>query len=213
MLREEKDKAVKVFHEVDDVKVLVSFTFSTNYLQLYRSAPNFNLQVASLKCGGQGLNLTCANRVILIDPWWNSAMEQQGYGRVFRMGQTKETYFVRLLAKNTIDGRLAELQAKKLKKIKEMVKDYDSARSAPKFEEVAELFGKVKYNEQGEVMEVESDYDSDDDFDDDDDNDGEGASNGGANGNGGSLQDMDGLGALAAFNNNGYGVQDEIDLT
>lgn len=142
-------------------------------------------------------------------------MEQQGYGRVFRMGQTKETYFVRLLAKNTIDGRLAELQAKKLKKIKEMVKDYDTTRSAPKFEEVAELFGKVKYDDQGEVLEVQSDYDSDDDDDAFDEPDLEAINLGPS----GAAQEMGigGLDAVARFNagsapiaNNGYGIQDEI---
>jgi superfamily II DNA or RNA helicase len=120
------------------------------------------VQIASLKCGGQGLNLTCANRVILVDPWWNSALEHQAYGRVFRMGQKKETWFVRLLTRKTIDGRMARLQAKKLKEINAAIKDFDSTRVQLNFEEVAELFGRVRRDENGRMIEVESDYDTDD---------------------------------------------------
>jgi superfamily II DNA or RNA helicase len=138
LTRSEKEDNIKTFHALDEVKVLV----------------------ASLKCGGQGLNLTCANRVIMIDPWWNSALEHQGYGRVFRMGQTKETYYVRLLTRKTIDGRMAKLQAEKLQQINSVVKDYDSTKSSIKFEEVGELFGRLRYDEAGNVVEVESDYDS-----------------------------------------------------
>ncbi|KAB5577908.1 P-loop containing nucleoside triphosphate hydrolase protein [Coniochaeta sp. 2T2.1] len=140
MSREEKEDNVKVFHNVPDVKVMV----------------------ASLKCGGQGLNLTCANRVILIDPWWNSALEHQAYGRVFRMGQPKETYFVRLLTKKTIDGRMAKLQHKKLIEIKEMIKPYDTTQRNPKFREVVELFGRVECDKNGKMVAVVDDYDSDD---------------------------------------------------
>lgn len=139
MSREEKEDNLNVYRELDNVKVLV----------------------ASLKCGGQGLNLTCANRVIMIDPWWNSALESQGYGRVFRMGQTKETYYVRLLTRNTIDGRMAKLQAKKLKEINGVVTDYDSARTQPKLEEVAQLFGRVTCDNNGKPLAVEEDYDTD----------------------------------------------------
>ncbi|KAB5535381.1 SNF2 family N-terminal domain-containing protein [Coniochaeta sp. 2T2.1] len=138
MTRSEKEDNVKAFHALDNVKVLI----------------------ASLKCGGQGLNLTCANRVIMIDPWWNSALEHQGYGRVYRMGQTKETYYVRLLTRKTIDGRMAKLQALKLEQINNIVTEYDSTKSTIQFEEVGELFGRLRYDEEGNVAEVVSDYDS-----------------------------------------------------
>jgi SNF2 family DNA or RNA helicase len=59
--------------------------------------------LASLKCGGLGLNLTMANRVLQLDPWWNQAVEQQAFCRVFRIGQQKEAHMARLCVKNTID--------------------------------------------------------------------------------------------------------------
>lgn len=60
--------------------------------------------LASLRSGGLGLNLTMASRVIIIDSWWNSAVEMQAFCRVFRIGQQKETRMARFVIKNSIDG-------------------------------------------------------------------------------------------------------------
>ena len=57
------------------------------------------VMIASLKCGGVGLNLTAASRVIYIDLWWNSSVEQQAFCRVFRIGQVSETYITRFVVK------------------------------------------------------------------------------------------------------------------
>ncbi|KLO18694.1 hypothetical protein SCHPADRAFT_106669 [Schizopora paradoxa] len=67
----------------------------------------------SLKCGGVGLNLTCANRVINLDLAWNYATEAQAYDRVHRIGQLKDVVVHRLIIKDTIEERLVRLQAKK----------------------------------------------------------------------------------------------------
>lgn len=72
------------------------------------------------------MNLTCANRVILADPWWNVAIEAQAWGRVFRIGQRKKTYFKIVLMKGTIDVRIADLQDAKIKKIQEMMEKNES---------------------------------------------------------------------------------------
>ncbi|TLD23783.1 hypothetical protein PspLS_06768 [Pyricularia sp. CBS 133598] len=71
------------------------------------------LLIASTRCGGQALNLTAANRVILVDLWWNTAVERQAFGRVHRIGQTKDTYYVKIVARKTIDERLLEMQDEK----------------------------------------------------------------------------------------------------
>lgn len=62
--------------------------------------------LASLKCGGIGLNLTMAQKVIVVDPWWNDSIEQQAFCRVFRIGQAKETSMTRFIVKNTIDTNM-----------------------------------------------------------------------------------------------------------
>jgi SNF2 family DNA or RNA helicase len=70
-----------------------------------------------------GLNLTMASRVIMIDPWWNSASEQQAFCRVFRIGQNNETYMSRLCVRNTVDARLVAMQERKQKEINGVMED------------------------------------------------------------------------------------------
>lgn len=60
-----------------------------------------------------GLNLTMASKVIMLDPWWNSASEQQAFCRVFRIGQTEETFMSRICVKNTVDEKLINMQKRK----------------------------------------------------------------------------------------------------
>jgi hypothetical protein len=57
------------------------------------------------------------SKVIMVDPWWNSASEQQAFCRVFRIGQNEQTYMSRLCVKNTIDQRLIAMQDRKQKEI------------------------------------------------------------------------------------------------
>src|SRR5690606_25569211 len=67
----------------------------------------------SLKAGGTGLNLTAADTVIHLDPWWNPAAEDQASDRSHRVGQTKPVTVVRLVAQGTIEEAVLELHAKK----------------------------------------------------------------------------------------------------
>ncbi len=67
----------------------------------------------SLKAGGTGLNLTAASYVILYDPWWNPAVEQQAIDRTHRIGQVNPVIAYRLLARNTVEEKIRRLQAQK----------------------------------------------------------------------------------------------------
>jgi SNF2 family DNA or RNA helicase len=67
----------------------------------------------SLKAGGHGLNLTAADYVYLLDPWWNPAVEAQAIDRVHRIGQTKRVIATRLVARDTIEAKILGLQATK----------------------------------------------------------------------------------------------------
>jgi superfamily II DNA or RNA helicase len=67
----------------------------------------------SLKAGGTGLNLTAADTVIHYDPWWNPAVEEQATDRAHRIGQTKNVFVYKLIAKGTIEQRMIELQKRK----------------------------------------------------------------------------------------------------
>ncbi len=67
----------------------------------------------SLKAGGTGLNLTAASYVVLYDPWWNPAVENQAIDRTHRIGQTNPVIAYRLLARNTVEEKIRKLQAQK----------------------------------------------------------------------------------------------------
>ena len=64
-----------------------------------------------------------ASKVIIIDPWWNTAMEQQAFCRVFRIGQDQETYMSRLCAKATVDEKIMKIQERKEKEIKRVMEE------------------------------------------------------------------------------------------
>ena len=67
----------------------------------------------SLKAGGFGLNLTEADYVFLLDPWWNPATEAQAIDRTHRIGQAKQVMVYRLVAAGTIEEKVMELKARK----------------------------------------------------------------------------------------------------
>ncbi len=67
----------------------------------------------SLKAGGHGLNLTAADYVYLLDPWWNPAVEAQAIDRAHRIGQTRHVLATRIVARDTIEEKILELQASK----------------------------------------------------------------------------------------------------
>lgn len=69
--------------------------------------------LVSLKCGSLGLNLTAASRVVLIDPWWNPAVEDQAVDRVHRIGQTRDVKVYKLTVKQSVEERILQLQEKK----------------------------------------------------------------------------------------------------
>jgi SNF2 family DNA or RNA helicase len=67
----------------------------------------------SLKAGGLGLNLTAANYVILMDPWWNPSIEDQATDRAHRIGQERNVTVIRLVSANTIEEKILKLHEAK----------------------------------------------------------------------------------------------------
>ncbi|MCJ1225630.1 hypothetical protein MMC12_002279 [Toensbergia leucococca] len=105
------------------------------------------VMIASLKCGGVGLNLTAASRVIYIDLWWNSSVEQQAFCRVFRIGQVSETYITRFVVKDTVDERIQSLQKSKETLIAAAMGDNGKRESKLTVRELMRLFGPVQEDE------------------------------------------------------------------
>ncbi|KAF2829455.1 hypothetical protein CC86DRAFT_287097 [Ophiobolus disseminans] len=110
---------------------------------------NVNILLASLRCGGLGLNLTMASRVIMVDPWWNGASEQQAFCRVFRIGQKEETYMSRFCVSNTVDARLIAMQERKQQEINEVMEDDGTRVKKMSIPDLMRLFGNLDEDANG----------------------------------------------------------------
>lgn len=82
-------------------------------VERFQSDPECRLFLISLKAGGLGLNLTAAEYVFLLDPWWNPAVEAQAIDRAHRIGQTRQVVAYRLIARDTVEEKVLELQRTK----------------------------------------------------------------------------------------------------
>lgn len=94
----------------------------------------------SLKAGGVGLNLTGADTVILVDLWWNPAVEAQAISRAHRMGQTETVEFYRLITRGTIEEKIQALQESK-KNLVTTVLDGNESRASMTVQEIKEILG------------------------------------------------------------------------
>ncbi|MCY7078539.1 RNA helicase [Streptococcus oralis subsp. tigurinus] len=94
----------------------------------------------SLKAGGVGLNLTGADTVILVDLWWNPAVEAQAIGRAHRMGQERKVEVYRLITRGTIEEKIQELQEQK-KHLVSQVLDGTESRASLSLAEIREILG------------------------------------------------------------------------
>jgi superfamily II DNA or RNA helicase len=97
----DREKAIRLFQEEDTCRVFL----------------------ISLKAGGVGLNLTAADYVYIVDPWWNPAVEQQAIDRTHRIGQTKNIFAYRMICVDTIEDKILQLQEKKRTLAKELIAD------------------------------------------------------------------------------------------
>ena len=96
-------------------------------VERFQTDPKTNVFLISLKAGGVGLNLTAAGYVYLLDPWWNPAVEAQAIDRAHRIGQTQPVFAYRLIARDTVEEKMLELQRSK-KQLAEAILDGDASR-------------------------------------------------------------------------------------
>jgi SNF2 family DNA or RNA helicase len=94
----------------------------------------------SLKAGGVGLNLTAADYVYIVDPWWNPAVEQQAIDRTHRIGQTKNIFAYRMICKDSIEDKILLLQDRKRVLAKDLIADDDGFVKSLSREDVEYLF-------------------------------------------------------------------------
>jgi len=79
-------------------------------VERFQNDPDCKLFLISLKAGGLGLNLTAAEYVYLLDPWWNPAVEAQAIDRAHRIGQTQQVFAYRIIARDTVEEKVLQLQ-------------------------------------------------------------------------------------------------------
>ncbi|MBL7848137.1 MAG: DEAD/DEAH box helicase family protein [Cyclobacteriaceae bacterium] len=84
-------------------------------VEKFNKDPNLKIFLISIKAGGLGLNLTQADYVFILDPWWNPAVEQQAIDRAHRIGQKKKVFTYKFITRNTVEEKILQLQKSKLK--------------------------------------------------------------------------------------------------
>ncbi len=92
-------------------------------IQNFQNNDECRVFLISLKAGGVGLNLTAADYVYIVDPWWNPAVEQQAIDRTHRIGQTKNIFAYRMICIDTIEDKILQLQERKKALAKELIAD------------------------------------------------------------------------------------------
>ncbi|KAI0334969.1 hypothetical protein GY45DRAFT_967409 [Cubamyces sp. BRFM 1775] len=113
---------------------------------LSSDSENPRVMLISLKAGALGLNLTVANNVYLMDPWWQEGIESQAIDRCNRIGQTKPVHVYQLIAENTVEAKVIDIQEKKKKLVQEAfsgIKNGETQRQKKeaRLQELVHLFG------------------------------------------------------------------------
>ena len=106
----------------------------------FQTNPEIRVFLLSLKAGNTGLNLTAADYVFLLDPWWNPAVESQAIDRTHRIGQDKHVIAYRIIAKDTIEEKILKLQQRKKKLASDLIQTDESFMKSIQQKDIVELF-------------------------------------------------------------------------
>lgn len=109
-------------------------------VELFQSDDDTRVFLISLKAGGTGLNLTAAEYVFLMDPWWNPAAESQAIDRCYRIGQTSNVMAYRMICRDTLEEKILNMQAQKRQLADELVVPTDGFLKSMRQQDILELF-------------------------------------------------------------------------
>jgi non-specific serine/threonine protein kinase len=109
-------------------------------VQEFQTNASVKVFLISLKAGGVGLNLTAADYVYIVDPWWNPAAEQQAIDRTHRIGQTQKIFAYKMICKDTVEEKIVQLQQRKKQIANELVTEDTGFIKKLSREDVAFLF-------------------------------------------------------------------------
>lgn len=134
-------------HKLEELNIpFVYFDGSTSAadrekaVQEFQNNEEVRVFLISLKAGGVGLNLTAADYVYIVDPWWNPAVEQQAIDRTHRIGQTNNIFAYRMICKDTIEDKIVQLQERKRSLARDLIADDNGFVKSLTREDVEYLF-------------------------------------------------------------------------
>lgn len=107
----------------------------------FQQNENIRVFLISIKAGGVGLNLTQADYVFILDPWWNPAVEQQAVDRSHRIGQEKKVFIYKFISKDTVEEKILALQQRKKKLATNLITTEESFFKSLTKDDIAELLG------------------------------------------------------------------------
>ena len=110
-------------------------------VERFQNDPSLKVFVMTLKTGGVGLNLTAADTVFILDPWWNTSAEAQAVDRTHRMGQQNTVFTYRLIARNTIEEKIQKLQQQKKELVDQIISSDGSALKSLSETDINQLLG------------------------------------------------------------------------
>jgi non-specific serine/threonine protein kinase len=109
-------------------------------VDVFQNDPSIPLFLISLKAGGVGLNLTAADYVIHVDPWWNPAVEMQAADRTHRIGRDKPVFVYKLIVRDSVEEKILELQERKRALVTQLITTEPGFFKSLTADDVAALF-------------------------------------------------------------------------
>lgn len=116
-----------------------SSTDRKEQVERFNKDPKLKLFLISIKAGGLGLNLTEADYVFILDPWWNPAVEAQAVDRAHRIGQKKKVFTYKFITRNTVEEKILQLQQRKLKLTNDLITTEESVMKQLTREDLAQM--------------------------------------------------------------------------
>ncbi|MDX2196327.1 MAG: SNF2-related protein [Cytophagales bacterium] len=107
----------------------------------FQTDENLKVFLISLKAGGTGLNLTAADTVFILDPWWNPAVEHQAIDRAHRIGQDKTVFIYKFITKNSVEEKILKLQERKKKLASDLIISEESFMKSLTSQDIEMILG------------------------------------------------------------------------
>ncbi len=140
MLSIVKDELTKLNVDFEYLDGKSSTKQRQNSVNNFQENEDLRVFLISLKAGGTGLNLTAADYVYILDPWWNPAVENQAIDRCYRIGQDKKVFAYRMICKDTVEEKILELQSKKKKIAGDIIQTDENIMKTLNSDDINDLF-------------------------------------------------------------------------